>query len=405
LKTTGILLIFLFAISARAMDSAEVLPKGINSPSVRVGYISGIAERYSSQGNLQSLGDTKALAFDAKTLVKTEPQLKQLVSVLNQFGQQALGDKLSLGYLKFKIEPTVNYYAPVYARGMTERWTLAVGAPVIHYSNQVRLEATGSNIDAIHAQVGHQIPELNSAFDQLHVSLQEKAQQRLVSLGYKPLGKSDETYLGDVQLASLYQFYKSDSLKLLSKTLIGLPTGPEQDPNDLASLDVSGQTSLEQQIVLNYRVLAPLTLATKAYYHYNFSDKVDRRVPLDANDSLPGPDQNEKIDRKLGDSVGASVSATYLLLSRLSLSAGLDAETRGADRYSGGRGYDYQILSEATNTAFERTKFGIAYSTIESYFKQESMLPFVASFEYSDVISGENMPRITTSELWLTLFF
>ncbi len=405
MKSISLFILFLAALSAQAMDSAEVLPKGIDSPSVRLGSISGIGERYSSQGELQSLGDTHALAFDAKTLSKTEPQLKQLISVLNQFGQQALGDKLSLGYLKFKIEPTVNYYAPVYARGITERWTMALGAPVIHYTNQIALESTGSNIDAIHAQVGNQIPELNSAFNQLHVSLQAKAQQKLVALGYKPLGKSDETYLGDVQLASLYQFYKSDSLKLLSKSMLGLPTGPAMDPNDLASLDISGQTSLEQQVVLNYRVFSPLTLATKVYYHYNFADKVDRRVPLNADDSLPGPDQNEKINRKLGDSFGGSVSATFMLLPRLSLSAGLDAETRAADEYTGTRGYDYQSLSNSTHTTFERSKFGIAYSTIESYFKQESFLPFVASFEYSDVVSGVNMPRVTTSELWLTLFF
>ncbi len=400
-----LILLLMLGPSVFAMDSAEVLPRGIYSPAIRVGFVSGIGEKYSSEGVLQSLGDTHAIAFDSKKLVTTEPQLKQLVSVLNQFGQQNLGDKLNLGYLKFKIEPEINYYAPILGRGITERWTLAIGAPVIHYTNQVGLESTGSNVDAIHSQVGNQIPELNQAFDQLKVSLTAKAQEKLTSLGYKQLGRSDQTYLGDTQIASLYQFYKSDSLKLLSKTLFGLPTGPAMDPNDLASLDISGQTSIEQQIVANYRVFSPLVLAARVYYHYNFADKVDRRVPLDSNDTLPPPDQTEKVNRKLGDAVGASLSTTYTLLSRLSVSAGIEGETRAADKYSGDRGYDYDMLSESTNTTYERAKFGLGYSTVESYFRSESLLPFIASLEYSDVIAGVNMPRVQTSELWLTLFF
>ncbi len=387
------------------MDSADVLPKGIWSPSIRIGYVSGIGQEYGSDGSLESLGDIHTLAFDAAKLVSIQPQVAQLVSALNQFGTQKLGDKINLGYLKFNIQPEVNYYAPVFARGITDRWTVAVGVPIMHYGNNVGLESTGSNIDAIHAQVGYSSAQLNGAFNSLKVNLVTQAQQTLTSLGYKPLGQTNTTFMGDVQLASLYQFYRDDRFKILSKTLLGLPTGPEADPNDLTSLDISGQTSIEQQILVNYRVLPPLILAAKVYYHYSLADKVDKRVPLDQNDALPAQDQTEKVNRKIGDAGGVGVSATYELYEKLALSSGLEFQSKGADRFSGSNTYDYAALESQTNTTYELVKFGLAYSTVQSYFKQQSLLPFIASFEYSDTISGVNMPRVTTNELWLTMFF
>ena len=387
------------------MDSADTLPKGIWSPSIRIGYVSGIGQEYGSNGTLESLGDIHTMAFDATKLISIQPQVAQLVSALNQFGSQNLGDKINLGYLKFNIQPEINYYAPVFARGITDHWTIAIGAPIIHYSNNVGLESTGSNIDAIHSQVGYSSSQLNGAFNSLKVNLVTQAQQTLTSLGYKPLGQTNQTYLGDIQIASLYQFYHDDRFKVMAKTLIGLPTGPEADPNDLMSLDISGQTSLEQQFIVNYRLSAPLTLAGKVFYHYSFADHVDKRVPLDENDTLPAQDQTEKVTRKLGDAGGIGVSATYAAYERVAFSGGMELQTKAADRFSGSMPYDYAALSSATNTTYELMKLGVAYSTVTSYFKQESFLPFIASFEYSDTIAGVNMPRITTNELWLTMFF
>ncbi len=402
-------LVFAMAFAAAAqvfaMDSADVLPKGIYSPSIRIGFISGVGQEYGSDGSLQSLGDVHTMAFDANKLISIQPQVAQLVSALNQFGSQNLGDKINLGYLKFNIQPQINYYAPVLARGITDKWTLAIGVPVIHYQNDVGLESTGSNIDAIHSQVGYSSAQLNGAFNSLKVNLVTQAQQTLASLGYQPLGHTNHTYMGDVQIASLYQFYKDDNFKLMAKTLLGLPTGPEADPNDLTALDISGQTSLEQQIILNYRVTAPLTLAAKVFYHYNFADRVDKRVPLDSTDTLPAQDQTEKVDRKIGDAAGVGVSATYEFLSRLAVSGGLEAQSKAADRFNGAMNYDYAMLNSATNSTYQLVKFGLAYSTVTSYFKQQSFMPFIASFEYSDTFAGVNMPRITTNELWLTAFF
>ncbi len=401
----GLGLQILAASSSQAMDSADVLPRGIYSPSIRIGSVSGIGQEYGSDGALQSLGDIHTMTFDAKKLISLQPQVAQLVSALNQFGSQNLGDKINLGYLKFNIQPQINYYAPVFARGMTDRWTLAIGAPVIRYQNSVALESTGSNIDAIHAQVGSSSGQLNSAFESLKVNLVAQAKQTIASLGYAPVGQTNKSFVGDVQLASLYQFYKSDNHKLLSKTLIGLPTGPEPDPNDLTDLGIANQSSIEQQLVYNYRLFAPVTLAAKVFYHYNIADKVNKRVPMDANDTLPAMDQTEKVRRKIGDAAGGGVSATYEMFSRLALSAGLEFQTKGGDHYSGSMPYDYAMLEAGTHSTYQLAKFGISYSTVQSYFRQESFMPFIASFEYSDIISGVNMPRITTNELWLTMFF
>jgi hypothetical protein len=205
-------------LPVHALDSSDVLPAHINSPSVRIGYVSGIGERFTSNGSLMSLTDVNSLTFDSKKLTTIEPRVQQLISVLNQFGQQQMGNALTLGTLHINISPEVNYYAPVHAYGITDKWTIGVGVPIIHYKNKIALTQEGSNLATIQRQAGGISPELDSAFDELHKSLVTSAQQELSGKGYKPLQNVDTTFVGDMQLVSLYQLFNNRRLALLTKT-------------------------------------------------------------------------------------------------------------------------------------------------------------------------------------------
>jgi hypothetical protein len=399
-------LILAAGLQARALDSSDVLPAHINSPSVRIGYISGIGQRYTGNGSLMSLTDANSITFDAKKLVSIEPRVQQLIAVLNQFGQQQMGSALTLGTLHINIEPDVNYYAPIHAYGITDKWTVAVGVPIIHYKNNIGLSQEGSNLEAIQAQAGGISPELDSAFDELHAGLVQSAQKELSGKGYKPLQNVDTTFIGDVQLVSLYQVFNNKRTALLTKTTFNLPTGPKDDPDDLTDLSDFGQTSISEGAVLTYMLTPKLRLSGLLTGTYGLPDKIDKRVPTSPDDSLPDISTKQNVNRQIGPSVSVGASTMYWFTQRWSAGAGFDIMTKAADKYWGSlRGSRYDLLQADTNQTSERIRLGVSYDTISAYLAKSAFMPAMISYTYSDTIAGVNIARQTIHELWLTMFF
>ena len=398
--------VFFSASVSRAMDSTEVLPESINSPSVRMGQVSGIGLRFMSSGNLMSTGEVNSVQFDAKTLSQFEPRVKQLVTVLNQFGPQRLGDALTPGVLRVDTKPEVRYVAPVYARGITANWTVGFGVPVLTYTNKLSLYQTGSNVEAIRAQVGNGSPQLNSGLNELaSINLATAAQDYLAKRGYKPLVDRDETQLGDVQLVSVLQFAKQEKTSAQFKTIISLPTGRDNDPDDLADLGAFGYTAVENQILGNYILSGRWRMAAKGGYRYSIADRVVRRVPVDESDTLPDQNTKETLGRQTGGALFAGGSVTYAASDTLDFAVGYEATRKDGDSYQGTKGRRYDLLSRDTNSSTERIRLGVTYSSVETFMAGKAWLPTMIAYEFSDTIRGINTERMTVHEIWLQLFF
>lgn len=390
---------------AHAIDSTEVLPEAINSPSVRMGVVSGIGLKFLSNGDLMTLGDINSVEFDISTLRQFEPRVNELVAVLNQFGSQRLGDQLSLGVLKVDTTPEVRYLAPVYARGITRQWTVGFGLPIVNYRNRLSLSQHGSNLAAVRGQVGNASSDLNEAFDQLNVNLATVAQETLVKKGYKPLVDRDETLLGDLQIVSLVQMNKEENFSTQLKTLLSVPTGNGDDPDDLVDLGAFGYTAIENQLLGNFVPRKNWQLAAKVGYRYTLPDRVSRRIPTREDDSLPGPETKMTVDRRSGDAIFGGGSVTYAVNRGLDIGVGWEFTRKGADSYSGSAPVRYDLISNQMDSSSDRVRLGISYSTIESFFAGQAMLPSIIAYEFSDTFNGRNTERMAVHELWLQLFF
>ncbi len=395
--------LWMVSVTSAALDSADVLPEHINSPAVKIGVISGLGQRYGSDGSLMSLEDANSVTFDAQKLVSIEPRAQQLIGVLNQF-PKAYGDALTLGTLHIDVTPQVNYIAPVHAYGLTSKWTVAVGVPVIHYQSKVALSQSGSNVDVLKNKLGLS-PELVSAFNELSGSLVDSAQKELAVRGYKPLVNHDTTFLGDVQLVSLYQIFNNKKTALLSRTVFNLPTGPKGDPDDLTDLNTFGATSIDEVGVLTHMINSKFRVSGIATLRYNVPDRLEKRVPTNSDDALPDASTKEMVGRKTGDMVQLGVSTMYWFLNRWSAGAGLDLMTKAADTFSGDRGTRYDLLSSGTNATSATMRLGVTYDTINAYLAKQAFMPGMITYTYSDVIRGLNVARQTTHELWFTMFF
>jgi hypothetical protein len=392
--------------TAFAFDSADVLPEHVNSSMVRVGMVTGIDERYDGNGNLETLGDMHSMQFNSAALVQINPQAQQLISALNQFGNQQLGTELNLGILKVNTDPQINYIAPIQAYGVTSKFTIAVGLPIMQYHNDVTLSQTGGNVSQIQSQVnGVGSAALNSAFQKLNVSLVQSAQQLLAQEGYEPLGETNQTIVGDLQVAGLYQFYKKDNTSLLSKTILTLPTGPAPDPNNIADPGLTGNTAITEEGIVNYRLLPKLKLSAKIAYEYMIPDKVQERVPTSAQDTLPAQNTIETVNRKTGDTVTEAFGANYQLARRWTTGVGYEFDQIGADQYSGSQGSNYALLATDTGGSAQVASLNVSYDSLSAFLAKETFLPTVITYSFSDTVAGVNVPRQTINELWITMFF
>lgn len=391
----------LTAVSCWAASS-DTLPVGVNSASVRIGTVSGIDQRFASDGSLLSLGDYKAVQFTAQNLARFNARAQQLIQALNRFGSQELGNNINLGVLKPDSKIDVTYYAPVYARGLTDKWTLGLGIPVVNYKNKISFSQVNSNLDYYRNQLSGLTPDLDSV---LNVNLANETQATLRERGYREIEDHNETFIGDVQVGSLYRLIGDNWNGVLYSATLGLPTGPKFNADDLAALNVFGRTSFENKLLWSNMLNRSLELVPYVSYLYNFQDQITARVPLDEDDVLPDQKAKENVHRQVGNSATIGGDLIYSLDEQFSMGGGYSLTGKGRDQYSGGQGRRYDLLGQNTNSRSHKVNAQINYSTIKSYSKKTSFMPAIISYNYQDTIAGSNVERRTTNELTLMMFF
>lgn len=408
LSLAGLLLSILSASSALAMDSTDLLPAGINSPAFRYGIVSGVDSKYTSDGSVKSLNEINTIEFNSEQLAKISPEVTTLVNILNQFSQQQLGSQLNLGTLRIETEPTVKYKVPIFARGITDKITLAVALPIVSYKNKLALNQSASNARAICDQVsGINLPEINDACRQLDIKITDAVREELAKKGYKPIKDRDETVLQDLTLVAYFKFLDNKEAKTSAylNTNINLPTGPANDPDDLADLGSSGNTSVEEKVMFNYLPWKWLRFAAGAAYKLSVPDKAEMRVPGSPGDFLPGPETKEKVNRDVGDTVSGSFATTVYPSDLFSVGVGYQISRKFADKYSGKRGARYDLLAADTASVQHKARAAFGFDTIAIYQRTKKFPPFKLDFEVTNTFAGTNSDRQLVNEFSLTLFF
>jgi hypothetical protein len=394
--------------TALAMDSTQILPKGINSPAFRYGVVSGVDSKYSSDGSVRTLNDINTIEFNEGQLVKLDADVSKFTEILNQYSQQRLGSQVNLGTLRVETEPNVTYIAPIFARGVSDRLTLAVALPVVFYKNNLQMTQSSSNVDAICSQftgIMNDIPDLKEACDKLNLKVTDAVRGELAKEGYKEIKNRDETVVGDVQLVGLWKTHEAERHSSLLKTTLTLPTGQKDDPDDLADLGIFGMTAIEPVYIFNYLLGPKVTLAAKAGYKLVVPDSQEARVPGSEGDILPGPETKEKVSRDIGDSITLGGALNWDIWQSFSVAGGYEYIRKGSDRYSGRRDGRYDLLGKDTESRAHRLRTGLSYNTIGLYQRTKSFPPLKVDFEVTNTVAGKNTDRELVNEFSLTMFF
>jgi hypothetical protein len=394
--------VFMLVNGAHALLTTSTLPAGINSPSFRFGVIEHVGERYTSDGSLMRLGDLKSIVFDAATLKKMNADAQKLIDALNSFGDHKLGDQFNFGVLRVHTTPKVSYFAPIFAHGFTENWTLALGLPVVTYKNKIFITQDSSNIAYYRSQFSGLSKELDAA---LNIDLGKATNETLQAKGYKDLESRDENFLGDTQVASVYKFFENSKNALIYQALVGLPTGPGYNSDDLAALNIFGRTTVSNTLAYSYKFTSRFSVLPYASYLVNIKDQVTARVPKNEDDSLPDASAKQVVARQIGNTTSLGGNAFYELNDEWTLGTAYEMSQKTEDRYVGSAGTRYDLLSRNTELKAERVKAEVTYSSVKSYFNKSAILPMMVSVEVSDVIAGYNVERQLVQEMNLMLFF
>ncbi len=366
------------------------------------GVFQNLDQKFQNDGSLWRLGDLRSVVYDASYLHKVSPDAKNLISVLNAFGQSH-GESINYGVLKFEINPSMQYFAPIYAYGVTSNWTIALGAPIVTFETQVNLQTLNSNLDSYKVVYqGRVSDELDRA---LNLDIKNETLKTIEQRGYKPLVGQSQQFLGDVQLVSVYRFQQTQYVDFFYLTTVGLPTGPKYDPDDLLALNTFGLTSVENTVATTLKGPAGLSFTPNLGYQYVLSDSISARVPLNADDNLPDAAQKEDVHRQTGAKWSFKAEGELQATDAFRLSTTYTQNQKAADSFSGSRGSRYDLLGQNTYAREEIYSVKVSFNTVKAYFKKKVLFPFFVYFEYSDLFKGENINRRTLQEINFKMFF
>ncbi len=397
----------LLPAAVEAQISTQTIPEGVRSPSVRFGNISQLSQQYNDSGHLNNSVDLRSIEFNAKKLTVLEPKIEALVGLFNRMGRYDLGSQLNKGTLKIDSQPTIQYTAPVMAYGVNDRWTLGAGVPVIHYKNNIQLSKTNSNISAFKAIAsGLGVDELNQGLQQLEdIDLVSAFHSELKKKGYRDLENQDQTFLGDLQLASLYRLEDYRYIQSQFRLNVILPTGPKYDPDNLAAFNQFGYTYIEPQLISAYPISERLKVAGLLGLRMYVPDQVTVRVPENEGDLLPNADQKETLKRQTGFKLTESLQLSYAVGESWNFFGISEWAQKAADRFEGAQQKRYDLLSRDTDTQTQVLTGGISFSSVESYQKRKKGIPATISAQVSDTIAGKNVERQLVQEISATMFF
>jgi hypothetical protein len=207
--------------------------------------------------------------------------------------------------------------------------------------------------------------------------------------GYKRVATWEDSGVGDIEVGARYQYYKSDNWRLAFTGGVRLPTGEDDDPDNLIDYAPgAGAWALLFRLHNDYIGVKDLRLNFTARYDWYLPDSKTVRILSSPNQPLT--DIKENVDRDLGDILEMEVSGKYELSKGLGVSALYQYKTKSKDGITGSLGLDYTSLELETNLTSHIYIVGLSYSTVPLYLEKKFPVPIECSLNYRKRFAGSN---------------
>lgn len=388
-----------------ALDSAQVMPKGVRSLRV-AGFSTSIGDKFDGGGTILPLAADLNKPITVKQLVDSQPKgfaRAQMLGALKADGFNA-GDVVgtSNGVADARITTT----APVVAWGATDKLTLAIAVPVV-YTN-LNVSAGWTSNSEMQAIVNDLAASGSSAkIIQQESALQNVVATKLAQLGYKPLISETHTDLGDVTLLAKYQLAKGDRYAWALQPRVSLPTGRTSDPDkviDLAPGD--GHVNVGLGTSVDLVATRKLIFTTGVGYTYQLAKTTTKRLPNSWDDTLSS-DEDPNTREKDGDIMAGAVGARWQVHPAITLGAQYTYEYKLADQYSGGEFESdrYGYLAKDSQQRLQAAEISVSFSSVDAFLKKKFIAPLELNLGFTGVLNAQNVAAANLTSLELVSYF
>jgi hypothetical protein len=398
----------LSARTARA-DDAAVLPRGRSLIGAENQFFFPTEQRWGPKGDPEDL----AAAFNDRAL---DSSVFPLLSPLNAF---VANGRASLGDTSVRFEYHYNVLDIIAAYGITDRLTVGVAVPYYWVKNDVRV-AVNSGAGSS-ANVGLRTgpgagpcalpsPVLPLACPNTRRITTEDVQQILgpglpgiAGFGFKPVEDYSADGFGDIVVGAKYQYLKTDNWRLAATAGVRLPTGRQDDPDDLSDIYWSTgayaiQARLHNDFLLsslwNKRTAAPggLDVLRTGDLLLDLTFRYDWVLPDHATMRIGAPGtlttNRERVYRDLGDKFELEASGQYVVWSGLSVSALYKYGFKLEDRITSHRGFPTRFLEDDSDSTEHIYIARLNYSTLPLYMEGRFPIPVNVFVAYRDRFAG-----------------
>ncbi len=387
-------------------ESTSILPRGVRNVKM-LGFSTEALSKYDSIGNVNSLGTKFQKNVMYSDLYKGRPASEQ---ELTKGYMQSMGiqnpESTTFGYTTGFASARVTATIPVFAYGVSEKWTTAIAVPIVYTNTFVdtSFAVTASGQDFF----GKLAQDTNT--NKAKAGLQKfinPVNDQVAAYGYEPLEGESQTSLGDVRWINKYLVSKNITRSILLKQFVTLPTGRVANPNNLMAISTGdGQWDVGAAAIADWYLSNKFSLTTHVDYTAQLQDHTAKRIPVSSDSSL-SPDTDNKTYRNLGDMVGGSLALKYEPVETTSIGVGYSIQHKYGDTYRGAQ-YSkerYNYLSNDTEQDMKAVLAGVNFSTIPLFRKKSFAVPLEAKINHTLVVAGKNVPADAVTAFDVSVYF
>ena len=400
------IIITLFMLAYFAQDSyadtADVLPKGVVSFDTTYYHYFDITKRYNPDGDSEDL----AADYNGDLNSNVFPDLAALDTYV--------GGNATIGKSVVDFTYFYRWFEFMFAYGITDKLTLGVLLPYNYTKNEVnaRLDSSTANVgkNPIYGTGGDPFgsPLIPIAYG--GVPMNTKDVQNLLGRGldvngdgvidipgykYKKFKTWSDSLVGDIEVGAKYQLYNKDPWAFAFATGVRLPTGQEDDPDNLVDLAPGdGQTDILFRLFADYKGIKNLLLNATLYYDVQLPDKQTLRVPENVNRPITA--NKEDVDRNLGDIIELEMMGNYSFTPQVSTGIKYHYTKKFKDSVNGDKGLAYSSLEDETDSTSHMILLSLGYNTLQMYMDKKFPVPFYTNITYRNRFAGTN--NVTKSQ-------
>ncbi|MEY4630512.1 MAG: hypothetical protein RIQ81_632 [Pseudomonadota bacterium] len=397
------------ASQAAAVEHTRTLPRGRFNLNLR-SVATDIAHKTGSSGAREGLAAPLERDLTFNDVLRNQGALSAVRAakvegfmLANDFARED-----SLGKFSASAKASVRATAPVLAYGVTDRFTVAAGAPYINARSAISVAFTRSGT------AGDFIARLSDpANNQLEAALEleqklsdapAELNRELVNYGVAPLGEWQGSGWGDTTLATKWRAWESGPLSFAATAGHILATGAPDDPRIMTDVPFGdGQSDTFIQGTAAQEFVRGMTVSETLKYTYQHEGRREVFRGMDPEDLEAG---TVMARFKPGDRIDAALGCAWNHVTGMNAAAGWQVSRKWSDRYyDEDDGRRLEKLAAGTDQTLHVAELVAGFSTVEGFLRGDYVAPAEISLAVQRQISSRNAMESDLYEMSASLFF